>query len=152
MKLEEAFMEQHSEHKEVTQKIFRIGYKQAKNCRPFNDFGDEIDVQIANGVALGRILHTNVSCASIIDHIGQEMRKKMCKTIIEGEGKFSVLIDESTTISKHSTLIVYLRSSFKNAEPITIFLDTVEAEDATASGIKDSLLTCLHSHGPRWTC
>lgn len=142
-KLEEAFMEQHSEHKEVTQKIFRIAYKQAKNCRPFNDFSDEIDVQIANGGAPGRILHTNVSCASIIDHIGQEM----CKTIIEGEGKFSVLIDESTTIGKHSTLIVYLRSSFKNAEPITVFLDLVEAEDATAAGIKDALLTCLHSHG-----
>ncbi|KAL1481340.1 hypothetical protein MTO96_034542 [Rhipicephalus appendiculatus] len=146
-KLEEAFMEQHSEHQEVTKKVFRIAYKQAKSCRPFSDFGDEIDVEIANGATLGRILHTNVSCASIIDHIGQEMRKKMCRAIIEGEGKFSVLIDESTTISKHSTLIVYLRSNFKNAEPITVFLDLVEAVDATATGIKDALLTCLQSHG-----
>ncbi|KAL1439168.1 hypothetical protein MTO96_047384 [Rhipicephalus appendiculatus] len=121
-------MEQHSEHQEVTKKVFRIAYKQAKNCRPSSDFGDKIDVQIANGVTLGRIL--NVSCASIIDHIGQEMRKKMCRAIIEGEGKCSVLIDESTTISKHSTLIVYLRSNFKNAQPITVFLDLVEAVDA----------------------
>ncbi|KAL1475368.1 hypothetical protein MTO96_037332 [Rhipicephalus appendiculatus] len=104
-------MEQHSEHQEVKKEVFRIAYKQANNCRPISDFGDEIDVQIANGVTLGRIVHTNASSAYTIDHIGQEMRKTMCRATIE------------------------------------VFLDLVEAVDATATGIKDSLLTCLQSHG-----
>ncbi|XP_040069819.1 E3 SUMO-protein ligase KIAA1586-like [Ixodes scapularis] len=146
-KLEEAFSEQLNEHQEATKKIFRIAYKQAKNCRPFSDFSDEIDVQTANGVDLGRILHTNVSCASIVDHIGNEMQKSMCRALIEDGAKFSVLIDESTTVSKHSTLIVYLRSDFGHLQPITVFLDLVEVTDGTAAGIKEALLTCLSSHG-----
>ncbi|KAG0419175.1 hypothetical protein HPB47_004292 [Ixodes persulcatus] len=129
-KLEEAFSEQLNEHQEATKKIFRIAYKQAKNCRPFSDFSDEIDVQTANGV-----------------DIGNEMQKSMCRALIEVGAKFSVLIDESTTVSKHSTLIVYLRSDFGHLQPVTVFLDLVEVTDGTAAGIKEALLTCLSSHG-----
>lgn len=148
-KLEEAFSEQLNEHQEATKKIFRIAYKQARNSRPFSDFSDEIDVQTANGMDLGRVLYTNVSCANIVDHIGNEMQKSMCKALIEDGAKFSVLIDGSITISKHSKLIIYLRFDFSHIQPVTVtvFLDLVEVTDETAVGMKEALLTCLNSHG-----
>jgi len=61
-----------------------------------------VDLQVISGVDLGRILHTNVSCTQIIDHIASEMRKKLAKCIIENGTKLCILVDESTTLSKKS--------------------------------------------------
>ena len=60
-----------------TQKIFRTAYLISKNQCPFTDMPKLVDLQVINGVDLGRILQTNVSCIQIIDHIAFKMRKKI---------------------------------------------------------------------------
>jgi hypothetical protein len=131
----------------TTERIFRTAYKQVKLNHPFSDFEHEIDVQVLNGCNMGRILHSNVACGNIARHIGSEMRQKMCAEIVNNRQKFAILIDESTTLSKLATFIVYIRTSFDKVEPLTVFLDLVELPSQTAPVIVAALLGCLNEHG-----
>jgi len=57
------------------------------------------------------------------------------------------LIDESTTISKLATLIIYIRTTFDETGPITMFLDLVELDSTAAQSIVSELLSSLKLHG-----
>lgn len=52
---------------------------------------------------------------------------------INNRRKLCVIIDESTTISGKSVLVVCLRSAIANAEPDTIFFDLVELDGTTGN-------------------
>lgn len=132
---------------DTTCRIFRTVYKQIKLNRPFSDFEMEIELQRLNGLNMGRILHSRISCGNIARHIGSEMRKQVSLQILNCKQKFAILIDESTTISKLATLIIYTRTSFADSEPATMFLDLVELTETTAPAIVSALLNCLSRHG-----
>lgn len=91
--------------------------------RLFADFRDLINLKVLNDADLGCILHSEFTATQIIDCIASEMKKKLCKAIVEQARKISVSIDESTTVSSHSVLIVYIRASMNRKEPVTFFLD-----------------------------
>ena len=98
---------------------------------------------------MGRILHSTNACINIVNDTSEEMRKTVVKEIVQSSSKISLIIDESTTISKKTTLIVYVRCCIEGVgmnSPINLFLDLVELEKVTAEGVFDSLLKCLHSH------
>ena len=60
----------------------------------------------------------------------------MIKTIIETRQKISLIIDESTTISQLSSLIIYIRTKVPDmTEPTNIFIGIVELNYVTAEGI-----------------
>jgi len=145
--LPHAVVGQQKELNQTTCRIFRTAYKQIKLNRPFLDFESEIDLQILNGTKMGRILHSNVACGNISRHIGNAMRKTIADVIVDKSAKFAILIDESTTLSKLSTMIVYIRTTFDDSGPVTLFFDLVELKCATAPSIVTALLTCLDSHG-----
>ncbi|CAH2222470.1 Hypothetical predicted protein [Pelobates cultripes] len=130
-----------------TTKVFRTAYFCAKKNRPFTDFRDLISLQVANGADLGCILHSEYTAAQIIDCIASEMRKKLCKAIVEQAPKISVYIDESTTVSTHSVLIVYIRASVNGKDPVTFFLDLLDLPKADAQSIEATLLACLSKFG-----
>lgn len=132
---------------DTTSRVFRTVYKQVILNRPFLDFESEIEVQELNGCDMGRILHSNIACGNIARHICEQMRKTVCNAIVTNNYKFSILIDESTTISKLATMIVYIRTSFDGVRPVTIFLDLVELDSSSATAILSSLLHCLNRHG-----
>ncbi len=139
---------QTSEYQAETCKVFRTAYYLAKNDRPYTDHADLIELQELNGIDLGRILHSNVTCSDIVDHISDDMRKALIAKILETKSLISILIDESTSIGKTSCLIVYLRTTFDEAVgPVTFFLDIVELSRGTAEGIESALLKCLTEHG-----
>lgn len=147
-KLVEAFGETEKSANEQTERVFRLVYKEAKNGRSFNSFSDEIDVAEANGANVGRVLHTNVSCANITDHLAEEMRKRLCKQILSVGSKMAVLVDESTSISKNTCSIIYIRVCIEpNGNPRTVFLDLVELESSGSTAIKDAVLHSLEEHG-----
>uniref|UniRef100_A0A8C5MRD2 Uncharacterized protein n=1 Tax=Leptobrachium leishanense TaxID=445787 RepID=A0A8C5MRD2_9ANUR len=75
------------------------------------------------------------------------MRKKLCKAIVEQAPKLSVYIDESTTVSSQSVLIVYIRASVNGKDPVTFFLDLLHLPKADAQSIEATLTTCLSKHG-----
>ena len=60
---------------------------------------------------MGQILHSNVACGNIARHTCEQMMSTVCNAIVNNKHKFSLLIDESTTISKLATMIVYVRTS-----------------------------------------
>ena len=136
--------QQHDE----TCRVFRTAYYIAQNNRPYTDHSDLIELQELNDVKLGRVLHSNVICAEIIDHISCEMRRAVIKAMIAANAQCAVLIDESTSLAKASCLLVYLRTTFdEDVGPVSFFLDIIELSSTTAEGIETALLECLDHHG-----
>ncbi|XP_008189972.1 uncharacterized protein LOC103311913 [Acyrthosiphon pisum] len=88
----------------LTEKIFRTAYFIAKNQRPYTDMSKLVDLYVNNGLEMGRILHTDKACSNIIDLISLEMRKKICKDIVENGKKLCIIVDESTTVSNKTML------------------------------------------------
>ena len=99
---------------------------------------------------MGRILHSTNACINIVNHISDEMRKNLVKEIVQSNRKISLIIDESTTISNVSALIVYVRTCATDTgmnSAVNLFLDLIELPTVSATGILDSLLNCLLSYG-----
>jgi len=132
---------------ETTEKIFRTAYFIAKNQRPYVDMPKLVDLQVLNGISMGRVLQSDKSCATIIDHIANEMRIKMCKDIIENNRKLCIIVDESTTLSKKTMLVICLRCAIGDAfEVSTFFFDIVELNCTTAESIKTAILDNLFKY------
>lgn len=146
--LPETVIEQQKEVLATTCCIFRTAYYVAKNDRPYLDHPELIDLQRTNGCNIGRILHSPTVCTDIIDHIADEMKKRLISDIVLHKRPFSVLIDESTSLGKKSCLIIYIRSCVgESTEPLSFMLDIIDLRDTTAAGILDALLECLNKHG-----
>jgi hypothetical protein len=136
-----------NEHLE-TCKIFRTAYHIAKNDRPYTDHPDLVTLQHLNGIEMGRLLQSNVVCCDIIEHISGSMRASLVKSMLSSRCHFAVLIDESTSLSQLSCLVVYIRTTFDLAcGPVTFFFDLVELAATNAEGIETALLQCLTEHG-----
>ncbi|CAL9699762.1 unnamed protein product [Knipowitschia caucasica] len=91
-----------SEQMTKTARVFRTAYKEAKRNRPAYGFEHEIDCQELNGLDMGRILHSNVACANIQKHISDEMKKKLFEKIVQCAPKLSLMLDESTSLSRRA--------------------------------------------------
>lgn len=131
---------------ETTTRCFITAYKVAKSGQPFTDYPDEIALQELNKVDLGRVLHSNVVCKDIISHISEQMKRQLLSSVVKSGSKVSILLDESTSLSKKSCLIVYLRAVI-GCKPLTFFLDLVELDSGSALSIKLTLLKILDKHG-----
>ena len=84
-------------------------------------------------------------CGDIIEHIACSMRQKLIKHIVDTKPTISVMVDESTSLSQKSLLIVYLRCSVDCvSDPISFFLDIVELESGSAETVFEALLNCLY--------
>lgn len=148
--LETVILRAQSQEKVTTAKVFRTAYKVAKENQSFHNFETEVDLQELNGVDMGRILHSTNACINIVNHISDEMKKNLVKDIVKSNRKISLIIDESTTVSNVSALIVYVRTCATDTgmnSAVNLFLDLIELQVVTSAGILDSLLGCLHSHG-----
>ena len=84
-----------------TCKVFRTAYYIAQSDTPYTDHPNLITLQQRNGINVGRVLRSNVTCEDITEHIAQEMRSNLIKNIIANKSHTSVLIDESTSLSSN---------------------------------------------------
>ncbi|XP_072564568.1 E3 SUMO-protein ligase KIAA1586-like [Paramormyrops kingsleyae] len=130
-----------------TDAVFRTAYYIAKMNRPFTDHDDLIELQEKNGVNLGTSLHSRYSCTKIVEHVAREMQTKIVNSIVSSSNKLSVLIDEATSASHKSAMIVSVKASIDGATPEFVFLELVELESQTAESIEKALLTCLDTAG-----
>ncbi|KAK0134200.1 E3 SUMO-protein ligase KIAA1586 [Merluccius polli] len=134
-----------SDHIQTTARIFRTAYKEAKRHRPAYGFEQEIDCQEMNGLNMGRILHSNVACSHIQQHIATDMKKKLLEKIVTCAPKIGLMLDEATGLNRKSALIVYLRVQLPEMEsPENIFFELIELDDLRAEGIVRKLLESLH--------
>lgn len=131
-----------------TCRVFRTAYYIAKQDRPYSDHSDLITLQQLNGLDMDRILHSKTTCTDIIDHIASELRHNLLASLLSQKRCFAVLIDESTSLSRLSCLIVYIRTVLcHDAGPVTFFLDIVELSQTISDGIVSALNQCLTAHG-----
>lgn len=73
--------------------------------------------------------------------ISKGMRQALLASIRVTRSKLTVIVDESTSLSKKSCLIVHLRTSVDSSEPLTLFLDLLEPENTiTDKNCKNSLV------------
>jgi len=75
------------------------------------------------------------------------MKEKIVLNIIKSNSKLSALIDESTTMSTLSTMVVYVKSSISYEDPVFIFFDLVELRLQTAQNITNRHIECIHKSG-----
>ena len=131
-----------------TKKIFRTAYYIAKKHKPFSDFSDIVDLQAANSVDMGRVLHSRTTVVNIIEHISTEMKKDVISNLIQKKSKINILIDEATRIGNKETLIVFIKASVDGINaPISFPLDLIELEKTDAVSIKNDLIKCLGHYG-----
>ena len=131
----------------ATTVVFRSAYCLAQNDRPFFDNYRLLELQKEKGVDIGTGLHSWYSATQITDHIGSEMRTRICQQIQDIEGKLSILIDESTSLGCKTTLIVYMKcETDKTCDSHLMFLDLIELPDQRAETITQHLLKCLGGH------
>ncbi|KAG7171321.1 General transcription factor IIH subunit 1-like [Homarus americanus] len=110
----------------------------------------ESDLRVAGVKAGSNVFHALMikSATDIIKHIAINMKKKICRHIKQIIGKISVLIDDSTSLSIKTALIVYLKcESDKEGDPHFMFLDLIELPDQKAATIAKHLMNCLNNHG-----
>lgn len=130
----------------TTEYIFRTAYYIAKNQRPYSDMPKLIDLQMKNSLNMGRILQSDKSCTSIINHITFEMKKIICNDIIEHERKICIIVNESTTISQKTMLVICLRTAIADNN-ITFFFDIMELSNTSVDSIKNTIISNLAMYG-----
>lgn len=146
--LEETVDNMNREEVSATEKVFRTAYYLAKSDRPFTDYFQLIELQELNGASFSHGLRSRYSATQIVNHLSSEMRQRICKQIRNIDGKLSFLIDESTTLSRESALIIYIKvETSKSDEPHFIFLDLLELPAQTAETVVETVLVTLKKHG-----
>lgn len=98
-------------------RIFQTAYCLAKHHRPFLQFEELIKLQKINGLDMGSSLHSRITASRIINVIAKEMRQRLITHLIESNSKFTIMIDESTTLSTKCTLILYILLNFDSEIP-----------------------------------
>ena len=87
----------------------------------------------------------------MIECVSAEMRRKLCHEVVERKQKISVMLDESTTVSRKSCMVVYVRTPWpmdeKCDECFSFPLGLVELESLKADHIVSSLLELLKKNG-----
>jgi len=62
------------------------------------------------------MLFSDHACAGIIEHIAAEMKKELNTYLKTSDRTFSVLVDESTSLSAKTALIIYIRVTVDNEQ------------------------------------
>jgi hypothetical protein len=130
---------------QLTSEIFNSVYSLAKRNRPMSDLPNLIELQIKNGIDLGQSMHSRFSGIRIAEHISEKIKIGIFSKIIDKNSKISVIVDESTTLSKVSVLVVYIQIELN--EPCMVFLDLIELENTTADHIYICIIHTLNIYG-----
>lgn len=132
----------------ATSRVFRSADLFAKNIRRYVDHPSMVAMQKANGLDMGVTLHSRYSAALILSSITSDMKANICDKLIAESAKISVLVDESTTNSNSSALIVYIRVVVPNLHSsFVIPLELVDLVALDASTITTAILDASNNHG-----
>uniref|UniRef100_A0A2K6UXD6 KIAA1586 n=1 Tax=Saimiri boliviensis boliviensis TaxID=39432 RepID=A0A2K6UXD6_SAIBB len=137
---------QNNKNIDATVKVFNTVYSLVKHNRPLSDIEGAMELQEKNGEV--NCLNTRYSATRIAEHIAKEMKMKIFTNIIEENAKICIIIDEASTVSKKSTLVIYLQCTIQSASaPVMLFVALKELVSTTAEYIINTLLTTLNDCG-----
>ena len=151
-RLKKGFKEQHKGQFETTERLIRSAYAVAKNNRPYVSYQEYCELQQANGLDIGTCLHSRYAGTAMIDSIAEDMLKILCDSLIKNNQRVSIMLDESTTVSRKSCLVVYIRSACPQkksdeSECFAILLGLVEPPSLRSDDITKCTLELLAKHG-----
>ncbi len=98
----------------VTESCMRTAYTICKNDLSFKIQPALTELQRLNGLNLCNMLQSDKACRNILMFIGEKMSALLAEYVVESLDKFSILLDESTTSSNKTCLIVYICIPFQN--------------------------------------
>lgn len=127
---------------ETTKRILRTAYFVAKHDRPLTDFEKLIDLQKANGLKMGIILHSRFTALNMINLIAVEMKTRIVSHIQQMSSKLCVLADEATTDGKKAVIIIYIKFCVDVCPQIAV-LDLVELTRRDAGSVADTIENSL---------
>jgi hypothetical protein len=140
------FVERHKENIDVTCKIFRTVYECVTSHLSCSEHPRLVELQSLNGINCGNILYSHHACSNITSHIAAEMRSELVQFLKINGAMFSIMVDESTSVSNVQSMVVYLRTRF-DGKLCTYFLGLLPLTIATASGLEDTLMQFLNGIG-----
>uniref|UniRef100_A0A7N5JPL1 KIAA1586 n=1 Tax=Ailuropoda melanoleuca TaxID=9646 RepID=A0A7N5JPL1_AILME len=137
---------QNNKNIDATVKVFNTVYSLVKHNRPLSDIEGATELQEKNGEV--NCLNTRYSAIRIAEHIAKEMKMKIFKNIIEENAKICIIIDEASTVSKKSTLVIYLQCTVQSAPaPVMLFVALKELVSTAAEFIFNTILSSLNDCG-----
>ena len=154
-KLQNMLIDSQSKLFEETIRVFRTAYCVVKLNISFTTHGALLKLQEANGLKVGGVHRSSHSCTNIVNHIAEEMKKKLCTNLKQKNRKISIMLDEAT-LFRTAVIIIYLRVGLCDFQQHlerqevgveNVFLGLVEATDGTtANGIVKSVSDELHKY------
>ena len=98
------------EKHQQTIRTFRSAYLVAKEDLSFKKHPKLFELQELNRVDMGTMLFSDHACQNIIQFLAKEMKQELITYLVGPDcHKFSIIVDESTTISNRTVLISYVR-------------------------------------------
>lgn len=127
---------------------FRTAYTIAKERLSFKKMTPLMKLQELNGTVVGNVHHSDHAHTEIVDHIANEMKKKVVTNIKEKKSHISLTIDESTAYGR-AYMIIFIRCDATGGGDVdNIFLELVELKDGTdADSIYNALRKSLKDAG-----
>lgn len=139
-----------AKHIAMTCHVFNTAYHIAKENLPYSQFEGLIELQKCNGCDIGTTLHSRFSATEIVRLISSEMKQQLCQVVQANGCKVSIMLDESTTISRKSTVMIYLRVNLfpinETTDALAFPLDLAELDGLDAKTITDTLLSVLKKY------
>ena len=129
-----------------TGKLFKVAYYIALNNKAYADFPKLIHLLTELEVNVGNSLHDRRTCQRMVDIIANTKRKSLVNFINFSPSKITLIVDESTTISNLSCLIIYIKTT-KNHMPVTFFFDLVPLKNKDSDTVFQTILDSLKSRG-----
>ena len=129
-----------------TEKLFKVAYYIGLYNKPYSEFPKLITLLADLQVDVGNTLHDRKTCTRMVDTIAKLMRKSLVDFINNSPGKITLIVDESTTISNVSCLIIYIKTT-KDHQQVTFFFDLVPLKNKDADTVFKAILDCLKLHG-----
>lgn len=146
--IQESLLKLNSYANESTEHLLRTAYFCAKSDRPYTDFEHIVELQKFNKTSVGITLHSRATAVEMISSIAEQMKQIIVEKIITNNYKIVVLVDESTSLSKMSCIVVFIRTVVVDqGPPIFILLEIAELVNKTADGIVEVILAVLQKAG-----
>ena len=143
----ELWYKQNQQKIDVTTRVFRTAYMCCMRYEPFTAQPEILRLQQLNGVDVGRNLYSDHACRNLVCYIGQQMRQKLLHYVLQtSDSAFSLMFDESTSVSTETCLIMYIRIVYAN-EICNFFLDLVELKSQSGESIADAIVNVFTTYG-----
>ena len=131
----------------ATCKVFNVAYTCVKEELAYVKHSALVELMEKNGLGQMNMLVSDHACSDITTHIANSMRTALVQHINTSEYPFSLMVDESTTLSGKTALVIYVRIPVEN-EVCNLFFSLVElTTGATAVNIADAIYQSITTSG-----